>query len=112
MATPQSRLEDGGQVYIRHADGSDVPVETSVVPITIDERDHVFAIVRDISPRRQRQRDLRMKNQAIEESTVGITNGDASEPDIPIIYANKGFTRLTGYPLDRIIGDNCRFVQS
>lgn len=109
--TPLSKLEDGGQVYIRHADGADVPVEITVVSITIDERDHIFGIVRDISSRRQRQRDLRVKNQAMEESTVGITIGDASEPDIPIVYANKGFTRLTGYSLDRILGDNCRFLQ-
>lgn len=108
---PRSEFEDGTHFFIRRADGSDVPVEISVVPVTIDERDHVFGIVRDISSRRQRQRDLRVKNHAIDESTVGITIGDATEPDIPIMYANKGFTELTGYPLDRILGENCRFLQ-
>jgi len=108
---PRSEFDDGTQLYMRREDGTDVPVEISVVPITIDEREHIFGIVRDITSRRQRQRDLRVKDQAMEESTVGITIGDATEPDIPIMYANKGFTRLTGYPLDRILGDNCRFLQ-
>lgn len=108
---PRSELDDGTQLFIRREDGSDVPVEISVVPTIIDGREHIFGIIRDISSRRQRQRDLRVKNQAIDESTVGITIGDATEPDIPITYANRGFTELTGYSLDRILGDNCRFLQ-
>lgn len=108
---PRFEFEDGAPLLVRRADGSDVPVEISVVPITIDGRDHIFANLRDISSRRQRQRDLRIKDQAIDESTVGITIADASKPDLPIVYANKGFTELTGYPSDRILGDNCRFLQ-
>lgn len=109
--TPLSEFENGKGLCIRRSDESDVPVEINVMPISIDDRDHIFCIFRDISSRRQRQRDLRVKNQAIEESTVGITIGDASKPDIPITYANKAFTRLTGYPRDRILGDNCRLLQ-
>ena len=108
---PRFEFEDGGQLYVRRADGSDVPVEISVVPITIDGRDHAFGIVRNASSRRQRQRELRVKNQAIDESPVGIVIADASKPDLPIVYVNKSFTELTGYPSDRILGNNCRFLQ-
>jgi PAS domain S-box-containing protein len=52
-----------------------------------------------------------MKSQALEESTVGITIADTDQPDQPIVYANEGFTRLTGYPTERVLGDNCRFLQ-
>jgi len=71
----------------------------------------VRGIFQDISSRKEREHDLRIKSQALEESTVGITIADADQPDLPIVYANEGFTRLTGYPKQRLLGDNCRFLQ-
>jgi PAS domain S-box-containing protein len=109
--TPRSAFDDGTPLSLRRADGTDLPIEMSVSPVTIDGRDHMFGLVRDISARRQRERELRVKNQAIEEAPVGITIGDATEPDIPIMYANEGFTTLTGYPKDSVLGENCRFLQ-
>ena len=76
-----------------------------------DRIEKVRGVFHDITERRGREQDLRVKNRAIEESTVGITIGDASDPDIPITYANEGFVRLTGYSKERILGDNCRFLQ-
>ena len=29
----------------------------------------------------------------------------------PIVYASDGFLELTGYPLQRVLGRNCRFMQ-
>jgi len=71
----------------------------------------VRGVFQDITERKERELDLRMKSQALEESTVGITIADADQDDLPIIYANEGFTRLTGYPTRRVLGDNCRFLQ-
>lgn len=31
--------------------------------------------------------------------------------DNPIVYANPAFTRLTGYPIDAVVGRNCRLLQ-
>jgi len=71
----------------------------------------VRGVFQDVTDRKERERDLRMKSRALEESTVGITIADADQQDLPIIYANEGFTRLTGYPTQRVLGDNCRFLQ-
>jgi PAS domain S-box-containing protein len=71
----------------------------------------VRGIFQDITERKEREIDLQMKSQALEESTVGITIADADQDDLPIIYANEGFTRVTGYPRERVLGDNCRFLQ-
>jgi PAS domain S-box-containing protein len=38
-----------------------------------------------------------------------LTNPAAE--DNPIVYANAAFATLTGYPVDAIIGRNCRFLQ-
>ena len=36
---------------------------------------------------------------------------DPHQPDCPIVYCNDAFVELTGYPIDEIIGRNCRFLQ-
>ncbi len=41
----------------------------------------------------------------------GIAIADARLPDNPLIYANAGFERLTGYSAEEVMGRNCRFLQ-
>ena len=41
----------------------------------------------------------------------GVTLADPDREDMPIVYANKAFERMTGYGQDDIIGRNCRFLQ-
>lgn len=36
---------------------------------------------------------------------------DPAQKDNPIVYANEGFERLTGYHRDEALGRNCRFLQ-
>ena len=43
--------------------------------------------------------------------TQGVLITDTHQDDNPIIYANAGFSRLTGYGLEEILGRNCRFLQ-
>lgn len=43
--------------------------------------------------------------------TQGILITDGLLSDNPIIYANRGFERLTGYACKEIVGCNCRFLQ-
>jgi len=54
---------------------------------------------------------LRLLQEAVDRSAEGITISDASRPDNPIVYANEGFERLTGYTRQDVIGQNCRFLQ-
>ena len=41
----------------------------------------------------------------------GLTIADLTEADHPIVYANPGFSRMTGYGVDEVLGRNCRFLQ-
>ena len=43
--------------------------------------------------------------------TSGITVTDALLPDLPLMYVNPAFERMTGYSLEEIRGRNCRFLQ-
>ena len=49
--------------------------------------------------------------QAIRSTSEGITVADASQPDMPLIYANPAFYQVTGYTPAETIGSNCRFLQ-
>jgi diguanylate cyclase (GGDEF)-like protein/PAS domain S-box-containing protein len=42
----------------------------------------------------------------------GITLADMSSPEMPVIYVNPAFERMTGYLLDEVRGRNCRFLQA
>ena len=57
------------------------------------------------------EEQLLLKDRALASAAEGITISDPSLPDNPLIYVNEGFTRLTGYPVDEVIGRNCRFLQ-
>src|SRR5579871_6258173 len=53
--------------------------------------------------------DIFMK--AAEGTLEGVTVSDASEPDLPIIFANPAFSRITGYSEAEVLGRNCSFLQ-
>jgi PAS domain S-box-containing protein len=54
---------------------------------------------------------VRLKDRALSASAEGITIADARAEGQPLIYANEGFERLTGYSRDYAVGRNCRFLQ-
>jgi PAS domain S-box-containing protein len=54
---------------------------------------------------------LQLKDRALAATAEGITISDNLQPDNPIVYANEGFERLTGYAKEDVLGKNCRFLQ-
>ena len=44
-------------------------------------------------------------------STMPFCISDPAQPDCPIVFANRAFCELTGYPLNEVVGRNCRFLQ-
>ncbi len=47
----------------------------------------------------------------LDRTKVGVLVTDPSQDDNPIVYANQGFTDMTGYEESEVIGTNCRFLQ-
>ncbi|WP_177167496.1 PAS domain S-box protein [Halopenitus malekzadehii] len=113
------KLTTGGEPYdleLRLVTDDDTVRWVRVIgrPQYADDEQEIVAVrgvFQDVTERKERELDLQMKSQALEESTVGITIADADQDDLPIVYANEGFTRVTGYPTGRVLGDNCRFLQ-
>ena len=48
---------------------------------------------------------------AVERTRMPMIVTDPRQPDNPIIFANRAFIRMTGYTVDELIGNNCRFLQ-
>jgi len=67
--------------------------------------------IRDVTVRKRVEDDLRMRDRAIQAVSQGILISDALSPDDLVIYASPGFTRLTGYEGEEIVGRNCRLLQ-
>jgi PAS domain-containing protein len=51
---------------------------------------------------------LYLKERAMDAAKDGIVIADCSQPDMPLIYANEGFARMTGYSRSDVLGRNCR----
>ncbi len=54
---------------------------------------------------------LELLKEAIDSSVCGVTIADAREPDMPLIYINEAFSKITGYEVREVLGKNCRFLQ-
>ncbi|NER23001.1 MAG: PAS domain S-box protein [Symploca sp. SIO1C2] len=61
--------------------------------------------------RAELQEMVKLRDQAIAASSVGITIADARLPDMPLIYVNPAFEVITGYSPADVLGYNCRFLQ-
>ena len=93
------------------AAGERVVVAVNATPIRGDDGVvGVQGVGRDVTERIERERELRRKTRAMDEAQVGISMADA-EGDLPIVYANEGFERVTGYDAAEMVGRNCRFLQ-
>ncbi len=49
--------------------------------------------------------------RGIQLSGTGISIADARKPDMPLVYVNDAFERMTGYLSSEVLGRNCRFLQ-
>jgi PAS domain S-box-containing protein len=65
----------------------------------------------DVTERKLVEEELRLRDRAMAASGEGIVITDPQKPNNPIIYVNTGFERMTGYPREVAIGQNCRFLQ-
>ena len=54
---------------------------------------------------------LRLQERSIEASQNGIVITDYRLPNNPIVYANAGFAKISGYEISEVLGKNCRFLQ-
>ncbi|GAA4753448.1 hypothetical protein GCM10023328_40890 [Modestobacter marinus] len=49
--------------------------------------------------------------RAVSVASNGVVIADARLPDLPLVWANAAFLRMTGYTEEEVLGRNCRFLQ-
>lgn len=96
-----------GMVTGSRPDGSTFPAELSLTAI---DDGRLVCTVRDETERLARERELELKERAMDEATVGIQITDPTQDGNPLIYVNDGFERLTGYASDDAIGEDLQLL--
>lgn len=71
----------------------------------------IYVIARVITRRKASEHQLKLLERSVESSTNGIIIVDALRHDLPTVYVNAAFERITGYPRSEALGRNCRFLQ-
>ncbi|MGA1622450.1 MAG: EAL domain-containing protein [Synechocystis sp.] len=69
---------------------------------------HILAATID---RQEYEERLQLLERAFDASSNGILITDAIATSNPIVYANQGFERITGFSKGDALGHNCRFLQ-
>ncbi|MGQ9860752.1 MAG: PAS domain S-box protein [Thiobacillaceae bacterium] len=103
-----------GEICNRRKDGGLYWVACTIVPF-LDENGlpvEYVSIRTDITAIKRSQEQVRLLARALEASVDGIAISDAGQPDVPLIYVNPAFERMTGYSREELLGRNCRFLQN
>ncbi|MCF8150900.1 MAG: EAL domain-containing protein [Burkholderiaceae bacterium] len=91
------------------ADGSQVPVEVTLTPITMSGEVLLHTLWRDISERQVAEQQLRLLASVFEHSGEAIVITDR---DNRILEVNQTFSQLTGYNAEEIRGQNPRMLSA
>jgi PAS domain S-box-containing protein len=93
----------------RADDGTEFPVDTVTTHVTVGDNEYHVGTIQDISERKERERELRMFREAVEEAghAVLVTDTDGS-----IEYANPAFEEMTGYDRKEAIGNTPAMLKS
>lgn len=97
------------QYDLTTADGIERTFEARISPMP---HQRVLYVTRDLTELRNLERDVLIMQRALEaEASLSMCVSDATQPDMPLIYVNPAFERLTGYSRAEALGRNCRFLQ-
>ncbi|PSQ22377.1 hypothetical protein BRD04_04660 [Halobacteriales archaeon QS_9_67_17] len=107
---------DENELWNRYADVIGESID-GVQPVpapkrAIRSRISGFAALRRYSERASDQQDqLELYGRAMDDAQVGITIADATAEELPLVYVNEQFCRLTGYSREEVLGRGCQFLQ-
>jgi PAS domain S-box-containing protein len=65
---------------------------------------------RHIAIQKEHEEALALRERSIESASNGILIVDAQAPDMPTVYCNLAFEKITGYSKEEVLGQNCRFL--
>ncbi len=105
----QNQQISPGVVLLQDKDGAVIPVEISNSKYTLEGREVIQGIFRDMRERINIEDQIRKLSRAVEQSpsAIVITNIDGT-----IEYVNPYFCSVAGYSAEEVIGQNPRILKS
>jgi PAS domain S-box-containing protein len=101
-AQPHARsMGVGLELEARRRDGSLLPVEISLSPVTLDDRRYTIASVRDVSERRRLQNERDRIQAALDACYDAVYLFD--QGSMLLRYVNQGAQLQSGYPADELL---------
>tara|TARA_R110001583_G_scaffold85458_2_gene223890 strand:- start:3026 stop:7765 length:4740 start_codon:yes stop_codon:yes gene_type:complete len=92
--------------------GRQYELQITIIPTVINGKiTGVIGIGKDITERLLIENQLRLFKRAVDASSNGVVITEIAKPDMPIVYVNYGFEKLTGYSQEESVGKDCRFLQ-
>ncbi|MEF8785316.1 MAG: PAS domain S-box protein [Haloarculaceae archaeon] len=103
----ETRHQEG--VNQRFDDGKTVPVDTVTTHVTVGDDEYHVGTIQDITARKERERELKMFREAVEQAGHAVIVTDASGT---IEYVNPAFEELTEYDREEAIGETPAILNS
>ena len=85
-------------------------LESRVRERTIDLERTNLELKEAIEQQCRTENELRLFQRAMAATSEGVTIVDATRPELPLVYVNSGFERLTGYAASEVLGRNPHFL--
>ncbi len=105
-ARPMGR---GLQLFARHADGRDVPVDISLSPFTLPRGRFVACAIRDQRGHARSPDTFRVQATALRSAANGVVITDRGGT---ITWVNPAASAITGYSFDELVGQHTRILKS
>ena len=110
---PYQEMKEGKSLVFerthKRKDGGVIPVEISAKSFDYGGRMVVQAVIRDISFRKNTERDLKLASYVFETAMEGVI---VTDKDSKIQFVNPAFTRITGYEAAEVIGKTPGILRS
>ncbi|CAA7620320.1 Signal transduction histidine kinase [Magnetospirillum sp. SS-4] len=69
-------------------------------------------LMRTLARRARDEATLRLSDRVLANVSNGVTIADAQSGDLPLLYVNPAFERITGYSAGEALGRNARFLHA
>ena len=108
----QRTVEEGPQRVewrCETSDGAEFWADVRLGQATLNGRDRVVAVIRDVTEEKRREQELESFREAVEQAghSIYITDRNAR-----IEYVNPAFERITGYSAEEAVGRTPRLLKS